>query len=559
MTGGVPSDDPNKKRRKLALPVRENPDINFLGLLIGPRGMTQKELEAASGARILVRGRGASKEGDPDANEDLHVLIVADTEEQLNKATELVNEIVHNPEKRAQVKQAQLQALQTGTMPDITSVLGGGAMGGTLMPLFPSATGQGVDIKVPGDRVGLVIGKGGETIKMIQQQTECSVQVAKENDPDGMRTITLIGSQQAIDLAREEIQKIVDKRPDRIGGPGLRPGLGSGMWGPGMGPAHLLAGGEEQSVVIKVPNNMVGLIIGKGGETIKSLQTRSGARIQVQRDVDTPPGATEREVTLIGTPAQIQTVQFEINAIIQAEQARQGGGAVQPPPGGGIVIKIPNNTVGIVIGKGGETIKMLQQRTGCRIQVSKDESQPERDITLIGNPQQVEMAKNEIYALVRTDRRGGGSSFGAGMGQQAFDPWSQQAMYGYGAYGYYGYPGYPGYDASAAAGPGASQQAAATSQQPQQQQQAQQEQQQQQQATAASAAPASGPPPGAPALPSDPATAVQHAQYYASYYAAFPGCESYVAYYNAEAAKYSAMLQAQGSAASSSSAPSTSS
>ena len=36
-------------------------------------------------------------------------------------------------------------------------------------------------------------------------------------------------------------------------------------------------------------------------------------------------------MTLIGTPAQIQTVQFEINAIIQAEQARQGGGAVQPP------------------------------------------------------------------------------------------------------------------------------------------------------------------------------------------------------------------------------------
>jgi rRNA processing protein Krr1/Pno1 len=44
----------------------------------------------------------------------------------------------------------------------------------------------------------------------------------------------------------------------------------------------------------------VGLIIGRGGETIKSLQSRSGVRIQVQNDSETEPGATERIVTLIG-------------------------------------------------------------------------------------------------------------------------------------------------------------------------------------------------------------------------------------------------------------------
>jgi rRNA processing protein Krr1/Pno1 len=42
------------------------------------------------------------------------------------------------------------------------------------------------------------------------------------------------------------------------------------------------------------------LIIGRGGETIKSLQSRSGVRIQVQTDSETEPGATERIVTLIG-------------------------------------------------------------------------------------------------------------------------------------------------------------------------------------------------------------------------------------------------------------------
>jgi len=32
---------------------------------------------------------------------------------------------------------------------------------------------------------------------------------------------------------------------------------------------------------MKIANNKVGLVIGKGGETIKSMQAKSGARIQI--------------------------------------------------------------------------------------------------------------------------------------------------------------------------------------------------------------------------------------------------------------------------------------
>ncbi|KAF5952529.1 hypothetical protein HYC85_010473 [Camellia sinensis] len=41
------------------------------------------------------------------------------------------------------------------------------------------------------------------------------------------------------------------------------------------------AAGTVEQVLMQVPNQKVGVIIGKGGETIKNLQTRSGARIQV--------------------------------------------------------------------------------------------------------------------------------------------------------------------------------------------------------------------------------------------------------------------------------------
>jgi hypothetical protein len=42
---------------------------------------------------------------------------------------------------------------------------------------------------------------------------------------------------------------------------------------------------------------------------------------------------------------------------------------------------------------------MLQQKTGCRIQVSKDEGQPMRDITLTGGPREMEYAQKEILTL----------------------------------------------------------------------------------------------------------------------------------------------------------------
>ena len=48
------------------------------------------------GARIVIRGRGTSnKLSDGGDDEDMHVLITADTSEQADKAEKLVNEILH--------------------------------------------------------------------------------------------------------------------------------------------------------------------------------------------------------------------------------------------------------------------------------------------------------------------------------------------------------------------------------------------------------------------------------------------------------------------------------
>ncbi|XP_072313118.1 protein quaking-A isoform X2 [Eucyclogobius newberryi] len=79
-------------QEKLFVPVKEYPDYNFVGRILGPRGLTAKQLEAETGCKIMVRGKSSMRDkkkeeqnrGKPNwehLNEDLHVLIsVEDTQ-----------------------------------------------------------------------------------------------------------------------------------------------------------------------------------------------------------------------------------------------------------------------------------------------------------------------------------------------------------------------------------------------------------------------------------------------------------------------------------------------
>lgn len=82
-----------------------------VGLLIGPRGSNQKRMEDESGAKILIRGKGSSKDpsGDPDDEDELHVLITADSDEAIAKAQSAVEDILFNPQQAMKLKQEQLR------------------------------------------------------------------------------------------------------------------------------------------------------------------------------------------------------------------------------------------------------------------------------------------------------------------------------------------------------------------------------------------------------------------------------------------------------------------
>ncbi|EFX01446.1 zinc knuckle transcription factor splicing factor msl5 [Grosmannia clavigera kw1407] len=123
---------PTKTQEKVYVPVNDYPEINFIGLLIGPRGNTLKKMESESGAKIAIRGKGSVKEGkgrsdaahSSNQEEDLHCLIMADTEEKVEKAKALIHNVIETaasiPEGQNELKRKQLRELATlnGTLRD---------------------------------------------------------------------------------------------------------------------------------------------------------------------------------------------------------------------------------------------------------------------------------------------------------------------------------------------------------------------------------------------------------------------------------------------------------
>ncbi|CAL1370472.1 unnamed protein product [Linum trigynum] len=227
---------------------------------------------------------------------------------------------------------------------------------------------------------------------------------------------------------------------------------------------------------IEIPNGRVGVIIGKSGETIKYLQAKSGAKIQVTRDLEADPNSQTRAVELMGTPEQIETAERLINDVL-AEADAGGSGTVSRRQGGQaggdhFVMKVPNNKVGLVIGKGGETIKSMQARTGARIQViplhlPPGDTTSDRNVHIDGTSEQVEAAKQLVNEVI-SENRMKNSSMGGAYSQQGYQtrpaanwgpPGGAVQQPGYGGYGQSGpyagnmpqppYGGYPTQPSSA--------------------------------------------------------------------------------------------------------------
>uniref|UniRef100_A0A3B3RLU6 Far upstream element (FUSE) binding protein 3 n=1 Tax=Paramormyrops kingsleyae TaxID=1676925 RepID=A0A3B3RLU6_9TELE len=173
----------------------------------------------------------------------------------------------------------------------------------------------------------------------------------------------------------------------------------------------------------KVPDKMVGFIIGRGGEQITRIQLESGCKIQIAADSG---GMMDRPCTLTGSPENIEHAKRLLGQIV--ERCRNGPGFHSELEGTSAVqeILIPASKVGLVIGKGGDTIKHLQERTGVKMIMIQDGPMPtgaDKPLRITGDPFKVQQARELVVEIIKDqgDFRSGRGDFGSRLGGSSLD------------------------------------------------------------------------------------------------------------------------------------------
>jgi far upstream element-binding protein len=163
-----------------------------------------------------------------------------------------------------------------------------------------------IEIKVPGNKCGLVIGKGGETIKRLSEQYGVKLVVVQESSAasSGDKPLRITGEPEKVAAAKEAVLQMLDPKdgPYQQQQQQHRSDYGSRHHGGAQGVTEAF---------IKVPGDKAGIVIGKGGESIKDINRRSGAHVEIDKS-QRGPNATDgvdKMFIIKGTNEQIQYAQ----------------------------------------------------------------------------------------------------------------------------------------------------------------------------------------------------------------------------------------------------------
>ncbi|KAI9032502.1 hypothetical protein CLU79DRAFT_830356 [Phycomyces nitens] len=155
---------------------------------------------------------------------------------------------------------------------------------------------------------GVIIGRGGKNVSEIREMSAARVTISDIVPGAYERILTVSGPLAAIAKAYSLVgEKILLEQP--VG-----------------------EDGQDQTLTIRilVPDNRMGTLIGRGGSVIKLIQEQSGARLIASEEP--LPMSTERTITVMGTPAAIQTAVYKICEILMDHMERMNGGMMHYKP-----------------------------------------------------------------------------------------------------------------------------------------------------------------------------------------------------------------------------------
>ncbi|XP_016327317.1 poly(rC)-binding protein 4-like isoform X2 [Sinocyclocheilus anshuiensis] len=290
-----------------------------------------------------------------------------------------------------------------------------------------------------GKEVGSIIGKKGETVKRIREESSARINISEGSCPE--RIITITGATECVLRA---FTMITIKLEEDL--------------------AALVANGTVTSkppvtLRLVIPASQCGSLIGKGGSKIKEIREKTGAQVQVAGDL--LPNSTERGVTISGsqdaiiqcvklictvilesppkgatipyrpTPApgavllagnQAYTVQNQYGiphselAKLHQLSMQQGLAPLAQPTATQVLsgiesssqtasqeLLIPNDLIGSIIGRQGTKINEIRQVSGAQIKIgSQMDSTSDRHVTITGSPISINLAQYLITSCLET-------------------------------------------------------------------------------------------------------------------------------------------------------------
>ncbi|XP_038216474.1 insulin-like growth factor 2 mRNA-binding protein 1 isoform X2 [Zerene cesonia] len=291
--------------------------------------------------------------------------------------------------------------------------------------------------------IGRIIGKGGNTIKRIMQETDTKITVSSINDINSFnleRIITVKGTIENMAKAESQISAKLRQSyendlqvlaPQSIMFPGLHPMAMMSTRGycgapppfpppiyaplSGQGGAQQGAGDSQETTYLYIPNNAVGAIIGTKGSHIRNIIRFSNASVKIaplEQDKGEGAGAgagagaaaaqQERKVTIVGSPEAQWKAQYLIFEKMREEGFMSGSDDVRLT----VEIVVASSQVGRIIGKGGQNVRELQRVTGSLIKLP-EQPQPanaahdhETTVHIVGPFYSVQSAQRRIRAMV---------------------------------------------------------------------------------------------------------------------------------------------------------------
>ncbi|KAM6154879.1 poly(rC)-binding protein 2 isoform 9-T9 [Erethizon dorsatum] len=212
-----------------------------------------------------------------------------------------------------------------------------------------------------GKEVGSIIGKKGESVKKMREESGARINISEGNCPE--RIITLAGPTNAIfkafamiiDKLEEVVLKLEVPPASSFQSAGIT-GLWLHSW------LHIIfiqkdisssmtnstaASRPPVTLRLVVPASQCGSLIGKGGCKIKEIRESTGAQVQVAGDM--LPNSTERAITIAGIPQSIIECVKQICVVM-----------LESPPKGVTIPYRPKPSSSPVIFAGGQLTKLHQ-------------------------------------------------------------------------------------------------------------------------------------------------------------------------------------------------------